>query len=63
MSGNPKGKNPGDIWDIPNVKANHVEKTEHPAQFPTALVRRLIRGLTDKGIGSLIRILVPELLY
>lgn len=49
VSGNPKGKNPGDIWDIPNVKANHVEKTEHPAQFPTALVRRLIRGLTDKG--------------
>ena len=49
VSGNPKGKNPGDIWDIPNVKANHVEKTNHPAQFPTALVRRFIRGLTDKG--------------
>lgn len=49
VSGNPKGKNPGDIWDIPNVKANHVEKTSHPAQFPTALVRRLIRALTDKG--------------
>jgi adenine-specific DNA-methyltransferase len=49
VSGNPLGKNPGDIWDIPNVKANHIEKTDHPAQFPTALVRRLIRGLSDKG--------------
>lgn len=46
VSGNPLGKNPGDIWyfpaddwespiwDIPNVKWNHPEKTVHPAQFP-----------------------------
>ncbi len=27
---NPLGKNPGDLWVIPNVKSNHVEKTEHP---------------------------------
>jgi adenine-specific DNA-methyltransferase len=44
-SGNPLGKNPGDVWDIPNVKANHVEKTKHPCQFPVALVQRLIRAL------------------
>lgn len=24
---NPLGKNPGDLWVIPNVKSNHVEKT------------------------------------
>ena len=34
-----------DVWDIPNVKANHVEKTEHPCQFPVALPTRLIRAL------------------
>ncbi|MBU3625522.1 site-specific DNA-methyltransferase [Polynucleobacter sp. JS-Safj-400b-B2] len=45
FSGNPKGKNPSDIWDIPNVKANHVEKTDHPCQFPVALAIRLIRAL------------------
>jgi adenine-specific DNA-methyltransferase len=45
FSGNPKGKNPSDVWDIPNVKANHIEKTEHPCQFPVALVQRLIRAL------------------
>lgn len=45
LSGNPLGKNPSDIWDIPNVKANHVEKTDHPCQFPVALVTRLIRSL------------------
>jgi adenine-specific DNA-methyltransferase len=30
-SGNPLGKNPSDVWEIPNVKANHVEKTDHHA--------------------------------
>lgn len=45
-SGNPLGKNPSDIWDIPNVKANHVEKTEHPCQFPVAIPQRLIKALT-----------------
>ena len=43
-SGNPLGKNPEDVWSIPNVKANHVEKTKHPCQFPVGLVQRLIRG-------------------
>ena len=48
-SGNPLGKNPGDLWVIPNVKSNHVEKTEHPCQFPVELVERLILSLTDEG--------------
>lgn len=48
LSGNPLGKNPSDIWDIPNVKANHVEKTDHPCQFPVALATRLIRSLCPK---------------
>jgi adenine-specific DNA-methyltransferase len=48
-SGNPLGKNPGDVWIIPNVKFNHVEKTEHPCQFPVELVERLVLSLTDAG--------------
>ncbi len=48
-SGNPLGKNPGDVWSIPNVKSNHVEKTDHPCQFPVALVSRFIRALTSAG--------------
>jgi adenine-specific DNA-methyltransferase len=48
-SGNPRGKNPSDVWEIPNVKANHVEKTNHPCQFPVALVQRLIRALAPAG--------------
>lgn len=44
---NPLGKNPSDIWDIPNVKNNHVEKTEHPCQFPAALVGRLVLALSN----------------
>lgn len=48
-SGNPLGKNPGDIWIIPNVKSNHVEKTEHPCQFPVELVERLVLALTKPG--------------
>lgn len=49
LSGNPLGKNPGDVWIIPNVKNNHPEKTEHPCQFPVELVERLVLSLTDEG--------------
>ncbi|MDB5285258.1 MAG: methylase domain protein [Mucilaginibacter sp.] len=49
LSSNPLGKNPSDIWDIPNVKANHVEKTLHPCQFPVALIERLVLALTNEG--------------
>jgi adenine-specific DNA-methyltransferase len=58
---NPLGKNPGDVWNIPNVKANHCEKTSHPCQFPVELVERLVLALTDEedsvldpymGVGS-----------
>ena len=48
-SGNPLGKNPGDIWIFPNVKNNHIEKTIHPCQFPVELVERLVLALTDEG--------------
>lgn len=49
FSGNPLGKNPSDVWDIPNVKSNHVEKTDHPCQFPVGLVERLVLALTNTG--------------
>lgn len=72
-SGNPLGKNPSDIWefvakewdrelwDIPNVKANHPEKTIHPCQYPIELVERCVLALTNEedwvldpycGVGS-----------
>jgi adenine-specific DNA-methyltransferase len=74
-SGNPLGKNPADIWKliqkeweeglwcIPNVKANHPEKTAHPCQFPIELVERCVLALTNpddlvidpfSGVGSAI---------
>ena len=73
-SGNPNGKNPSDIWEIvqrdwenelwniPNVKSNHPEKTIHQCQFPIELVERCILALTNEkeswvldpfaGVGS-----------
>jgi DNA modification methylase len=72
-SGNPLGKNPSDvwsivaqdwereIWEIPNVKANHPEKTQHPCQYPVELVERCVLALTNDndwiydpycGVGS-----------
>jgi DNA modification methylase len=74
-SGNPLGKNPSDvweivaedwereIWEIPNVKSNHPEKTIHPCQFPVELVERCVLALTNEdnfildpyvGVGSTI---------
>lgn len=49
LSGNPLGKNPGDVWIFPNVKNNHIEKTIHPCQFPVELVERLVLSLTSPG--------------
>jgi adenine-specific DNA-methyltransferase len=59
LSGHPLGKNPEDVWDvagsehdiwnIPNVKAGHVEKTEHPCQFPVGLIERLVLALTKRN--------------
>lgn len=61
LSGNPKGKNPSDIWllmkaewetglwDIPNVKSNHPEKTIHPAQFPIELAERCVLAMSNTG--------------
>ena len=46
---NPLGKNPGDTWSIPNVKCNHVEKTNHPCQFPVELIERLVLSMTNEG--------------
>jgi adenine-specific DNA-methyltransferase len=48
-SSNPLGKNPGDVWVIPNVKSNHVEKTVHPCQFPVELIERLVLSMTRPG--------------
>ncbi len=60
-SGNPLGKNPSDVWNIvkrdwengvwniPNVKSNHPEKTEHPCQFPIELVERCVLGLSNEN--------------
>lgn len=49
FSGHPKGKNPSDIWDIPNVNANHKEKTDHPCQFPVGLAERVVKSLCPLG--------------
>ncbi|MDA8212379.1 MAG: site-specific DNA-methyltransferase [Clostridia bacterium] len=49
FSCNPAGKNPGDLWVIPNVKHNHIEKTIHPCQFPVELIERLILSMTAQG--------------
>lgn len=49
FSGHPLGKNPGDVWVLPNVKGNHVEKTTHPCQFPIELPERFVLALTRPG--------------
>jgi adenine-specific DNA-methyltransferase len=49
LSCNPNGKNPGDVWVIPNVKWNHIEKTTHPCQFPVGLIEPLVLSMTNEG--------------
>jgi adenine-specific DNA-methyltransferase len=49
VSSNPNGKNPGDVWSIPNVKFNHPEKTDHPCSFPIELAERLVLSMSQPG--------------
>ncbi len=50
---NPLGKNPSDVWQIPKVTSGEnrssKERTSHPAQFPIALVSRIILASSNKG--------------
>ena len=48
---NPLGKNPSDVWDIPKVTTGSMrsskERTDHPAQFPLAVVERIVRASSN----------------
>jgi len=50
---NPLGKNPGDVWYIPKVTSGKnrasKERTPHPAQFPLALIERIVKVSSDLG--------------
>jgi len=42
-------KNPSDVWKIPLVSGNSIERTEHPAQYPEKMIERIIKAVTNKG--------------
>ena len=50
---NPLGKNPSDVWDFPKVTTGEnrssKERTDHPAQFPVAVIDRIVRVSSDVG--------------
>lgn len=46
LSGDPLGKNPGDVWAFRNVRHNHEEQTIHPCQFPEDLIERIVMATT-----------------
>jgi adenine-specific DNA-methyltransferase len=50
---NPLGKNPTDVWQIPKVTSGQnrssKERTPHPAQFPKALIERIIKSSSNEG--------------
>jgi DNA modification methylase len=41
-------KNPSDVWKIPLVSGNSLERTNHPAQYPEKLIERIILASTNK---------------
>lgn len=49
---NPLGKNPTDVWQIPKVTTgknrSSKERTPHPAQFPIALIDRIIKACSNE---------------
>jgi adenine-specific DNA-methyltransferase len=50
---NPLGKNPSDVWQFPKVTSGtdraSKERTEHPAQFPVAVIDRIVRASSNEG--------------
>jgi adenine-specific DNA-methyltransferase len=48
---NPLGKNPTDVWELPKVTSGtqraSKERTPHPAQFPTAVISRIIKASSN----------------
>jgi len=50
---NPLGKNPSDVWLFPKVTSGadraSPERTEHPAQFPVAVIERIIKACSNPG--------------
>lgn len=50
---NTLGKNPSDVWQIAKVTSgtdrSSPERTSHPAQFPTDLIDRIVKGFSDSG--------------
>ncbi len=50
---NPLGKNPSDVWQITKVTSGKnrasIERTPHPAQFPMALVERMLKASSNEG--------------
>jgi len=50
---NPLGKNPGDVWSIPKVTSGagraSSERTAHPAQFPLAVIERIVGACSREG--------------
>lgn len=50
---NPLGKNPTDVWQFPKVTSgsqrSSKERTKHPAQFPLAIVDRIIKACSSPG--------------
>jgi adenine-specific DNA-methyltransferase len=50
---NPLGKNPSDVWILPKVTSgtnrSSKERTAHPAQFPVAVIERIIRASSKPG--------------
>ncbi len=50
---NPNGKNPSDVWQFPKVTSgtnrSSSERTPHPAQFPQAVITRIVRASSNVG--------------
>jgi adenine-specific DNA-methyltransferase len=50
---NPLGKNPTDVWEFPKVTSGQnrssKERTPHPAQFPSAVIQRIIQASSHQN--------------
>jgi site-specific DNA-methyltransferase (adenine-specific) len=64
-----KGKNPSNVWEMPRLNGNSLERVGHETQKPLEVIRRLVRALSYPGAvvldlfagsGSTTRVAIEE---
>src|SRR5690554_3276369 len=44
-----KGKNPTNVWEIPRLNSNSLERVGHTTQKPNKVIERIVKSMSNRG--------------